>query len=370
MLCSSGKRLQASMLYNMLSESLAKERQVWRPLLLKQPMEEEHEIQPSHRDEAVKWILEWNQKFKYCPETFMQSAELLDRFLMAVKAKPKYLRCIAFSCFFLGAKLREEDEDVPATEDLVQESGCSFSVAEVLRMELIVLDKLKWDLTTITSLEFLQMFHAMLLTQFPKLLSPLGHMTPSRHLSILTGRLSQCLTNHKLATFHPSALALGLLSLELETVSRDWLTLSTMFQRLIGVNNQQLIRCRELITSTLMGHPSFNAVYIVAHPNPHSNHDQASTTGHQYIDDPKLAKRKNQIEEDEDIYASIKRLYNEDSGAEGFPASVTPHPKGALSQPQGQPLPSLGSTCSSQMMNDPEETMSSPCPPLQSIEVT
>ena len=79
-------------------------------------------------------------------------------------------------------------------------------------------------------------FHAMLLTQFPKLLSPLGHMTPSRHLSILTGRLSQCLTNHKLATFHPSALALGLLSLELETVSRDWLTLSMMFQRLIGVS--------------------------------------------------------------------------------------------------------------------------------------
>ena len=119
-----------------------------------------------------------------------------------------------------------------------------------------------------------------------------------------------------------------------------------------------------------MGHPSFNAVYIVAHPNPHGSHDQASTTGHQYIDDSKLAKHKNQIEEDEDIYASIKRLYNEDSGAEGFPASVTPHPKGALSQPQGQLLPSLGSTCSSQMMNDPEETMSSPCPPLQSIEVT
>lgn len=44
MLCSSGKRLQASMLYNMLSESLAKERQVWRPFLLKQPMEEVNNI--------------------------------------------------------------------------------------------------------------------------------------------------------------------------------------------------------------------------------------------------------------------------------------------------------------------------------------
>ena len=115
-----------------------------------------------------------------------------------------------------------------------------------------------------------------------------------------------------------------------------------------------------------MGHPGFNAVYIVAHPNPHSNHNKV-TLGQ--CDDLKTTKRKNQLEEDDDIYASIKRLYNEDSGAKVFPASVTPHPQGKLSPPQGQQVPSLGSSCSSQMLQDPEEGMS-PCPPLQSIQVT
>ncbi|XP_022086289.1 cyclin-I-like [Acanthaster planci] len=364
MLRSSGKGLQGSMLFGMLSEALNKEQQLWRPVLLKQPQGEENEIQPSQRDEAVKWLLEWNQKFRYCPETFMQSTGLLDRFLMAVKARPKYLRCIAFSCFFLGAKLREEDEDVPATEDLVQGSGCSFSVGEVLRMELIVLDKLRWDLATVTPLDFLQIFHAMLLTQAPQLLTALGHMTPSRHLSLLTGRLSQCMVNHQLATFRPSALALGLLSLELEVVSRDWLMLSMMFQRLIGVDNQQLIRCRELITASLLGHPGHNAVYIIAPPQqPHSNHHQATARGPHPHEDPKTAKRKNQTEDDDDIYASIKRLYNEDT------APPKPPPQGDPPPPQGMSSSVLGSSCSSQMLQDQEEGMA-PCPPLQSIEVT
>ncbi|XP_038055673.1 cyclin-I-like [Patiria miniata] len=369
MLRSSGKGLQASMLFGMLSEALGKEQQVWRPLLLKEPQEEENEIQPSQRDEAVKWLLEWNQKFKYCPETFMQSTGLLDRFLMAVKARPKYLRCIAFSCFFLGAKLREEDEDVPATEDLVQESSCSFSVGEVLRMELIVLDKLRWDLSTITALDFLQIFHAMLLTQVPHLLAPLGQMTPSRHLSILTGRLSQCLANHQLATFRPSVLALALLSLELEVVSRDWLTLSMMFQRLIGVDNQQLIRCRELITGTLLGHPGHNVVYIIAPPHPHSNHDKGTAGGHQHHD-PKTAKRKNQTEEDDDIYASIKRLYNEDTAPPLPQGELPPPPVGKPPPPQGISSPALVSSCSSQMLQDQEGEGMAPCPPLQSIQVT
>ena len=64
------------------------------------------------------------------------------------------MRIIGVASFYLAAKTIEEDEVLPATLDLVHASECGCSVAEVLRMERVVLDKLRWDLNASTALEF------------------------------------------------------------------------------------------------------------------------------------------------------------------------------------------------------------------------
>ncbi|XP_072024575.1 cyclin-I-like [Amphiura filiformis] len=349
----------------MLHDAIDKEGQCWKPLNIRLPTEENLEIHPYQRDEMIEWLLELNYKFHFSPETFVHSVSLLDRFLMTVKARPKYLRCIAFSCFFLAAKLKEEDEAVPATVDLVRDSECGCTVSEVLRMERIVLDKLKWDINCVTSLEFLQIFHAIVLTQQQQLLAPLGHMTPARHLNILTSRLCRCLTSHKMAVYPGSTLALSLFSLELEVLSPDWLALTFMLQRILEIDNQELIHCREQITTILEGHPASNTVYIISTPTTQSTPTEKKPLGKQVeksSGEAGITKTNTAHEDMEDIADSIKRLYNEDASSNQDVAHIPVVP------PNGSSKPSSVS-CSTQILQDKGERIS-PIPPLQSIQVT
>ena len=87
-------------------------------------------------------------------------------------------------------------------------------------------------------LVFSLQFHAILVTQQPQLLAPLGQLSPSRHLSILTSRLSRCLTHHEVAIYSGSTLALSLLSLELEVLTPEWLALTIMLQRMLQVRDE------------------------------------------------------------------------------------------------------------------------------------
>jgi len=68
------------------------------------------QIGPDDRDGAVAWLAQLNAHFRFYPETFFQAVSILDRFLTAVKAQPKYLRCIAITCLYLGSKTCEEED--------------------------------------------------------------------------------------------------------------------------------------------------------------------------------------------------------------------------------------------------------------------
>lgn len=336
------------MLHGMLYDAISKEgQQCWKPFNIRLPTDESLEIHPCQRDEMIEWMLELNYKFHFSPETFVHSVCILDRFLMAVKARPKYLQCIAFSSFFLAAKLKEEDEAVPATVDLVRDSECDCTVAEVLRMERVILDKLKWDINSVTSLQFLQIFHAILVTQQPQLLAPLGQLSPSRHLSILTSRLSRCLTHHEVAIYSGSTLALSLLSLELEVLTPEWLALTIMLQRMLQTDNQELIRCRELITFVLEGHPASNTVYIISPPT-----KQPKTSSEiKKANNSKPQQQRYIAHEDVmDIADSIKRLYSEDNSSSSS-SNSTP----------AQPQPTTPSW--------DREMQITPVPPLQAVQV-
>lgn len=294
-------------LLQMLRRALDQEKEHWQAFSYTAEVNKGVEIRAGQRDNAVGWLSKLNTQFEFTPDTFSLSVLLLDRFLHKVKARPKYLHCIAIACFYIAAKTLEEDEMLPDTSALVRESYCGCTVSEVLRMERCVLDKLSWDIKNVTALNFLQIFHALLLSNYPSLLEQFVHVSPSKHLGLLTEKLKRCLTYHPLLAFRASTLALSLISLELEVFMPDWLSVTYFMQNIIETENMVVIRCREIIARHM------------------------SSLGHSLVACKKYYlsgsfKRKVEVDEDS-MYDGIKRLYSEETG----------EPVGAVS-PCGQAL--------------------------------
>ncbi|XP_069130469.1 cyclin-I-like [Argopecten irradians] len=300
--------ISAKHLLQMLGESLHKEQGQWKPVTYKMHGNEHQEVLGQHRDEIVSWIIYQNNTFHFSPETVCLSIYLLDKFLQHVKVRPKYLHCVTISCYFIAAKTLEEDEVIPCTVDLVKRSQVSCSVAEILRMEAVILNKLNWNIKYVTATDFLHILHAMLMCYHPQLLDGLSDMTPSQHLGVLTRKLFFCLSNHRLQNFKPSVLCLAILSLELEQITQNWFSIMLMIQQMAGMDNKTLVWCRELVSRFLVEKHLLPTGY---HFLPHHPLRRIKT----------MKRKAEQVESDEevedDISDAIKRLYNDDSSCDG-----------------------------------------------------
>jgi hypothetical protein len=259
----------------------------------------------AHRDNLVKYLADLNEKFDFFAETFFLSVTILDQFLSIVKCKPKHLKLIGSTALFLAAKIKEEDEVIPGTLEWVRVSGCGCSQAELLRMERCMLGKLNWDLSFATPLDFLHIFHALLFINVPHLLDNCGHMTPARQLSLITAKLERCVTSHLSLQHAPSTLALALLSLELELFSSNWLSITFMLQRMVQIDNDEFISCRETCAQCLQGMGRGNRyVYASKSPSPAT---KSTPTKRRRV----LEEDSNSSDEEDNIYDGIKQLYEE-----------------------------------------------------------
>ncbi|VCX40570.1 unnamed protein product [Gulo gulo] len=247
----------------LLEKAISREAQMWKVNVPKMPTNQN--VSPSQRDEVIQWLAKLKYQFNLYPETFALASSLLDRFLATVKAHPKYLSCIAISCFFLAAKTVEEDERIPVLKVLARDSFCGCSSSEILRMERIILDKLNWDLHTATPLDFLHIFHAIAVSTRPQLLFSLPRLSPSQHLAVLTKQLLHCMACNQLLQFKGSMLALAMVSLEMEKLIPDWLPLTIELLQKAQMESSQLIHCRELVAhhlSSLQSSLPLNSVYV------------------------------------------------------------------------------------------------------------
>ena len=88
-------------------------------------------------------------------KVFLSSVQYLDTVLSQISLHPSQLQLLASACLSLASKLHDPR---PLTlYRLVMASDCSFSLSELQNMEMLVLQKLHWELSSPSSLQFLSL---------------------------------------------------------------------------------------------------------------------------------------------------------------------------------------------------------------------
>ncbi|XP_024014322.1 cyclin-D2-1 [Eutrema salsugineum] len=112
------------------------------------------------RNQALDWILKVCAHYNFGPLCIYLSMNYLDRFLSSYelpKDKAWAVQLLAVSCLSLAAKM--EESDVPQTLDLqVGDPSFVFEAKTIKRMELLVLNTLKWRLQALTPFSFIDYF--------------------------------------------------------------------------------------------------------------------------------------------------------------------------------------------------------------------
>uniref|UniRef100_A0A087XPG9 Cyclin I family member 2 n=1 Tax=Poecilia formosa TaxID=48698 RepID=A0A087XPG9_POEFO len=326
-------------LLGLLEAALLREARLWKVPLFKDGCIQGADISLSQHQQMIVWIGEMNRLFHFCPETFALGVCVLNRLLSTVKAQRKYLKCIAFTSLVLAAKINEEDEVIGSVKDLVVRSGCNFSTAEILRMERIILDKLHWDLYTATPVDFIHIFHALLVSGHPHLAPSFGlgsdsgaiagaipvkpghQKTPPSgfQAALWTRQVQHCMACHQLWQFKGSTLALAIITLELEALTPDWFSVFTDLLKKAQVDSAEFIHCKEIVDEFLhsmeFSLPA-NAVYILDGSQIQEKQQQQVWSPSQRHTAARRGRGASEQADLDDYYDGFRHLYNEESDIE------------------------------------------------------
>ncbi|RVE64101.1 hypothetical protein OJAV_G00142910 [Oryzias javanicus] len=325
-------------LVGLLEDALVREARLWKVPVFRNGCIQGADISSSQHQQMILWLGEMSRLFQFCPETFALGVCILNRLLSIVKAQPKYLKCIAFTSLVLAAKINEEDEVIGSVKDLVERSGCNFSTAEILRMERIILDKLHWDLYTATPVDFIHIFHALLVSGHPHLIPSIGlspvvdsspdpaslpcgprhqKMPPGLQVALWTRQVQHCMACHQLWQFKGSTLALAIITLELEALTPDWFSVFTDLLKKAQVDSAEFIYCKEMVDEYLQSLDSSmptNAVYIF--DGTHIREQRRAWRPSRRLRMARRGRGGGQQGDLDEYYDGLRRLYSEETNPE------------------------------------------------------
>ncbi|XP_064168964.1 G1/S-specific cyclin-E1 [Anguilla rostrata] len=143
----------------------ANKEDVWNNLLKKDKaysrdmhfMERHPQLQPKMRVILLDWLIEVCEVYKLHRETFYLAQDLFDRYMATqTNVLKTRLQLIGISALFIAAKL--EEIYPPKVHQFAYVSDGACTEDEILSMELIIMKELKWSLSPLTSISWLNIY--------------------------------------------------------------------------------------------------------------------------------------------------------------------------------------------------------------------
>ncbi|XP_057818207.2 putative cyclin-B3-1 isoform X1 [Cryptomeria japonica] len=119
-------------------------------------MSSQLDINPKMRAILVDWLIDVHLKFELMPETLFLMTNILDRFLSIHVITRKDFQLVGLTALLIASKY--EEIWPPKVEDLLEISKNSYTHDQMLSMEKLMLNKLRFNLTVPTPYVFLKRF--------------------------------------------------------------------------------------------------------------------------------------------------------------------------------------------------------------------
>lgn len=182
-------------------------------------MQNQREINEDMRRVLVDWLIEVHMNFKLKPESIFLAVNIMDRFLEKTVVSKSKLQLVGCASLLIAAKY--EDIYAPEISELEYITKNAYTKDEVIRMESLICNKLKFTFTLPTSFHFIQRFlHAAFLH------GDNGNRIPEHLVSELKTEafffLLLSLLEYKCLEHKPSGIAASALFLAFQRYQMEW----------------------------------------------------------------------------------------------------------------------------------------------------
>ncbi|KAK2830698.1 hypothetical protein Q5P01_018629 [Channa striata] len=166
-------------------------------------MQNHPRIHPRMRSVLLDWLIEVSEAYTLHRQTFYLALDYFDRFMLSQKSIEKgVLQLIGITCLFIASKM-EEGSPLKVSE-MADVTAGTFCEDEILKMELIILKALGWNLYSETAVSWLKLFFQMASKTSGDLLEP---QFPQDTYVQMTRLLDLCILNINSLDFHYHVLA-------------------------------------------------------------------------------------------------------------------------------------------------------------------
>ncbi|CAD5115309.1 DgyrCDS4297 [Dimorphilus gyrociliatus] len=212
------------------------------------PFQFQKDVKPYMLKIVLSWMLEVSEEQKCEDDVFPLASNYMCRVLAVMQVPRRQLQLVGAVCLFIASKLKETTP--LSAEKLVMYTDYSVQLAEITEMEMVVLFRLKWDLSAITPNDFLD--------QILDRLKPGDLKRIKRYAQTY---IALCSTEFKFASMPPSLVSSASLATALRAIETEW-SAEAVFARLqsiTGIEADCLRHHQEQIEAEVVQFLTFNS---------------------------------------------------------------------------------------------------------------